>query len=219
MNLVNELQISAEKDDVLTVLRKTKRLASKLGRQDISDWLQAEQNGYMVEQDVPKYRTITSHVVYNTNGYVPAGFGYVRDGIESVPGCSLSPPIPMRDSIGDVMVHIQHIDQNQSIYVPLGNGTDMDRLIRSYIVFNPEYPEYTERFSFLLKLNPAQVKAIPEKIKDRVLDWACNLEAAGVHEEGMSFSAEEKAFAHTTVFNIDRSTIDQLNAHGKNEKD
>jgi hypothetical protein len=27
---VNELQVSAEQDDVLTVLRKTKRLASKL---------------------------------------------------------------------------------------------------------------------------------------------------------------------------------------------
>ena len=32
MNLVNELQVSAENDDVLTVLRKTMRLASKLNR-------------------------------------------------------------------------------------------------------------------------------------------------------------------------------------------
>lgn len=218
MNLVNELQISADMDDVLTVLRKTKRLASKLGRQDISEWLQAEQDGFTVEQFVPKNRLITSHVVYNTNGYIPAGFGYVRDGIESVPGCSLSPPVPMRDSIGDIMVHTQYIDQNQAIYLPIGNGTHMDRLVRSCVVFNPEYPEYTDRFSFLLKLNPAQIKAIPEKIKDKVLDWACNLEAAGVHDEGMSFSAGEKVLAHTTVFNIDRCNIDQLNNNGENRK-
>lgn len=37
MSLVNELQDSAGSEDVLTVLRKTKRLASKLDRQDIAD--------------------------------------------------------------------------------------------------------------------------------------------------------------------------------------
>jgi hypothetical protein len=36
MSSVNELQVSAEQDDVLTVLRKTRRLASKLGCQDES---------------------------------------------------------------------------------------------------------------------------------------------------------------------------------------
>jgi hypothetical protein len=43
MNLVDELQVSAESDDVLTVLRKAKKLASKLERNDIAEWLEAEQ--------------------------------------------------------------------------------------------------------------------------------------------------------------------------------
>jgi hypothetical protein len=46
MNLVDELQASATKDDVLNVLRNTRRLASKLKRHDITEWLQAEQDGY-----------------------------------------------------------------------------------------------------------------------------------------------------------------------------
>lgn len=43
MNLVNELQVSAEQDVVLTVLCKAKRLASKLDRSDITEWLRNEQ--------------------------------------------------------------------------------------------------------------------------------------------------------------------------------
>jgi len=58
MNLINELQASAENDDVLTALRKAKRLASKLERQDIAVWLQAEQGGYAPGQPVPEYRKI-----------------------------------------------------------------------------------------------------------------------------------------------------------------
>src|SRR5690348_10915089 len=80
VNLVNELQVSAERDDVLTVLRKTKWLASKLDRQDIAEWLQAEQGGYRDDQPVPEYRKIGTALAYNTNGYIPAGFGYLRNG-------------------------------------------------------------------------------------------------------------------------------------------
>ena len=62
MNLVNELQISAEKDDVLAVLRKTKRLASKLGRNDITDWLNSEQNGYPKDKGIPDYRIVSGTI-------------------------------------------------------------------------------------------------------------------------------------------------------------
>src|SRR5579864_331264 len=85
MNLVNELQVSAEQDDVLTVLRKTKRLASKLGRQDISEWLRFEHDGYPVDKSVPDYRKIAITFAYKTNGYIPAGYGLLRNGTEELP--------------------------------------------------------------------------------------------------------------------------------------
>ena len=57
----------------------------KLNRSDISDWLNAELNGYEVEHPLPDYRLIGSTVAYNTNGYVPAGFGMMKNGIEDLP--------------------------------------------------------------------------------------------------------------------------------------
>ena len=73
MNLVNELQVSAEQDEVLTVLRKAKRLASKLGVDDINQWLRAEQEGYEKGDTIPKYRMIKASLVYKTNGPIPLG--------------------------------------------------------------------------------------------------------------------------------------------------
>jgi hypothetical protein len=55
MSLFNELQVSAESEDVLIVLRKATRLASKLERDDIAGWLEAEQTGYADPDVVPDY--------------------------------------------------------------------------------------------------------------------------------------------------------------------
>ena len=214
MNLVNELQISAEKDDVLVVLRKARRLASKLDRQDIADWLKAEQNGYGLGQTLPEYRKINSVLAMNTNGYVPAGFGMMMKGIQDVPGFG-SFPVSLPDAIASILTMIESIGQGRGVFLSVEEGTETSRSLRSHFTINPMYER---QITFVMRLNTMQVKAIPEQIKDRVLDWACDLEAAGVNGEGMSFSAEEKAIAHTTIFNIDRSIIDQLNNHGKNQK-
>lgn len=214
MNLVNELQISAEKDDVLTVLRKARRLASKLGRQDIADWLKAEQNGYGSEHALPEYRQINAVLAIKTNGYVPAGFGMMKNGIEDVPGFG-SFPVPMPDAISSILSMIENIGQGDSLSLPVQEGTEFSRSLRSHFTIDPRYER---QITFVMRLNTTQVRAIPEQIKDKVLDLACDLEAAGVHGDGMSFSAQEKAIAHTTIFNIDRSTIDQLNNHGNNQK-
>ena len=60
--------------------------------------------------------------------------------------------------------------------------------------------------------------AIPEIVKNKVLDWALELEEKGVIGEGVSFSAQEKAAAHTIVFNINNSNIEQLNNMGNNNR-
>ena len=75
MGIVNELQASAERDDVLTVLRRAKRLSAKLGLRDISEWVDHEQNGYPPQATIPSYRIVQISVCYNSNGYVPAGYG------------------------------------------------------------------------------------------------------------------------------------------------
>jgi AbiTii len=214
MNLVNELQISAEQDDVLTVLRKTKRLASKLNRQDISEWLQAELNGYQYGQDLPDYRMIGSTVAYNTNGYVPAGFGYVKNGIEDLPFLGTL-ETPLRESISSIISMIDDLKTGRKNGLFLNVGEETTRLIRSHIRIEPYYEQ---QITFLVRLNTTQVKAIPEQIKDKVLDWACALESARVIGDGMSFSQKEKEIAHDITLNINNCNIDQLNSLGSNNK-
>ena len=215
MNLVNELQVSAEENDVLTVLRKTKRLASKLGRQDIAEWLQAEQSGYAVEQNVPEYRKVGTTLAYKTNGYIPAGFGMLMNGAEELPSSGLTTPMSVRESISAVLSWIEKENASSGLYFSIPPSNDYDRALRSIIRFNPMF---SHQITLMLRLNDAQIKAIPEQIKDKVLDWACALEAAGVTGEGMSFSAKEKEAAQSIVINIYDSQIEQLTNSGVNQK-
>lgn len=214
MNLVNELQISAEDDDVLTVLRKTKRLASKLDRQDIMEWLQHEQNGYEGECDLPGYRMIGSIVAYNTNGYVPAGFGMMKKGIVDLTDFGTF-ETPFRESISAVQAMVDELKagKRQGVYYSIPPSIDSG--IRSHLQI---HPDYARQLSLLMHLNKTQITAIPEQIKDRVLDWACALERAGIKGEGMSFRPEEISSARLITFNISNCHIEQLNNMGNNQR-
>lgn len=215
MNLVNELQVSAERDDVLTVLRKTKRLASKLGRQDIGDWLRSELEGYTDKDSVPDYRQVKTTIAMKTNGYVPAGYGFVADGIQELHGFSdFAPTLPIVDPVSAVLAWIESLTaKGHGIYFPVARGTGPDDFLRKHV-----HPMFNEQVTFLCRMNDSQIKGIPEQIKDKVLDWACALEQAGVHGENMSFDDREKQIAHTITFNISQSKIEQLNNMGTNQR-
>lgn len=210
MNLVNELQVSAEREDVLTVLRKAKRLASKLGVDDINHWIQSEMEGYGEGQNAPKYRVIKGTLVFNTNGYVPAGYGYIQNGIMPYPG-NFTVDRHLMDSMNEILAMISAVEEkNHGLYYPL-DESDVLRELR-----NSMHPMLAQRVTFMLHMNSGQVRAIPEAVKDRVLDWACELERRGVHGEGVTFNEKEKQIAHSIVFNIKDSTVGQLNNMGRN---
>lgn len=210
MNLVNELQVSSEKDDVLTVLRKAKRLASKLGLDDINHWLQCEMEGYGANDAMPKYRTVKATLVYNTNGYIPAGFGYMQNGIMPYPG-NYTVDRGMPDSMSEILTMISALqERNHGLYYPL----DESKVLRT--LRNNFDPMIANRVTFMLQMNGGQVQAIPEAVKNKVLDWACELERRNVHGENMTFNDKEKTEAHNITFNIYESTIEQLNNMGQN---
>jgi hypothetical protein len=212
VDLVNELQISAERDDVLTVLRKAKRVASKLARPEISEWLQHELEGYPGGKPVPLYRKIHATLAMNSNGYIPAGFGYVANGIRDMPELGLDTDVWIRESISSVVTMIGDITSSgNGVYYPLDR--ERDESIRRVI-----NPYFRDQVSFLLHLNTTFVKAIPEQIKDKVLDWACALENAGVKGDGLSFDEREKKLADSITFNINDCTIEQLTNMGTNQK-
>jgi hypothetical protein len=55
-------------------------------------------------------------------------------------------------------------------------------------------------------------------VKNKILDWACDLESAGVTGDNQSFSDREKRDGQTVTFNISGSNIGQLNSSGDNLK-
>lgn len=213
MNLVNELQESAIKDDVLTVLRKTKRLASKLGLSDIVNWLKFEQNGYPDNDSVPSYRRVNSTVACNINDYIPIGFGMIVRGVVDLPSGDLDLNIPLRDSINVILSVIQLVYDGNEHCISIEK--EFEYSLRQLYKFDPSV---SQQVSLLLRPNRSQVEAIPNLIKDKVLDWACNLESAGILGEGLTFSTQDKEAAHNITLNIENSKIDQLNNLGTNQK-
>jgi len=213
MNLVNELQVSAESDDVLTVLRKAKRLASKLEQNDIAEWLQAEQNGYTDHGAVPDYRRVNTVLAFNTNGLLPAGFGKLMHGVKDLPKCGYEFPFPVVAGISTVQIWVSN--RAKGVYFPIEAGSEQSRMIREAYRFDPAY---ASQITFLFHLNSSEIMAIPERIDDRVLDWALALERAKITGEGMTFSEQEKQLAHNVTFNIIGSTIEQLNNAGTNRR-
>ena len=213
MNLVNELQESAETDDVLTVLRKAKRLASKLELDDVAEWLKSEQSGYEDSDSVPDYRRIGTRLAFNTNGLIPAGFGQLMNGVQDLPAFGFETTWPVNVPIS--MVNNWISQGADRVYFPIESGSDSDRMIRKYF---QTHPAYERQISYLVHLNGSQILAIPERIKDRVMDWALALERATITGEGMTFSEKEKQLAHNVTFNIIGSTIEQLNNAGTNKR-
>lgn len=213
MNLVNELQNSAEREDVLTVLRKAKRLASKLELDDIAEWLKSEQSGYADQQAVPDYRRISSCYAFDTNGLVPAGFGQLMHGVKDLPRCGAEFPFPVIAGISTVQTWISK--GAKGVYFPIEAASQQTQLLREAYGFDPRY---ARQFTFLLHLNSSEIIAIPERIKDRVLDWALALERAKIIGDGMTFNEKEKQLAHYVTFNIIGSTIEQLNNAGVNKR-
>lgn len=209
VNLVNQLQVSAESDDVLTVLRKARRLASKLGVSDIDTWLQHEQNGYPNSRDVPEYRKLRGRIVIKCDTPVPMGMGQIGTGIIDYPGPLLR-EVGMPDSIAYVTALIESLRDGSFPSVPITDRRDCD-FLRSHL-----NQFLANAATFHIAINGAPLRAIPEAVKDRIMDWALELEQRGVHGDGMSFNDSEKEAAHSIVFNLDNCSVGQLNNMGKN---
>jgi hypothetical protein len=147
----------------------------------------------------------------NTNGYVPAGHGYGMNGIQDLTDFGLNPTVPLVDPISSVLSMINSLSEGQGMYFPIERHEEMDQYVRRHI-----NPLVRHQVSFLLHLNASQIRAVPEQIKNKVLDWACALEQAGVHGDGPSFNEQEKQIGHSVTINISGSQIEQLNNMGNN---
>lgn len=214
MGLVDQLQQSAESDDAITVLRKAKRVSTKLKRKDISDWIDSELNGFDGSTEVPKYRKASASIHYNTNGYVPAGFGMVKSGIAPLPGFDNFTEVAIYDPLSAVLRWCDQITQGQGVFYPI-TGSAAESL-RSRL--RSDIPGLLERFTFLMRVSDSAIVDIPEQVKNTILYWACDLESAGIDGTEHSFTKDEVEQAKAVTFNLVNCNIDQLNDSGNNFK-
>jgi len=201
MGLLNELQETAKRDDVLTLLQQAKLVSAKLGCKDICRWLEHEQNGYPDADAVPRYRLIPVTLCYKTNGPARAGGGQSGNGIVPLSGIVKGCENPMIRSISEVLLLVEAVKSGQGMYIPL--PPEVTKSLHGALKCNK--PEMLHQVTFMAQLDSSRVHAIPEQITSKVLDWACDLEAAGVTGDEQSFSDNEKQAAQTVVFNIDNS--------------
>lgn len=190
MSLVNELQEIAETADILTVLRKAKRVSGKLGRTDILDWINKEINGYGPDDEIPEYRKTEGSLVYNTNGYIPAGFGQLKKGIERVHNFP-SLPTNVRTDIGT----LDSIPDNKIMCEML--SPELEAKWKSELTTNDPWGDRSvlQQVSLMVEMPSTAIKKIVQSVRDRVLDWAIKLEQEGITGDKHTFTQKEKEMA------------------------
>lgn len=75
MSLLREIQEEATKSDsnVLVLLRKCRVLATRIGNQELKNWVQKELDGYTEDEALPSYRTTKAHSKGHFSGPFQSG--------------------------------------------------------------------------------------------------------------------------------------------------
>jgi hypothetical protein len=172
---------------VSALLRKVKLAAAKLKLEKVEDWVDHELKGY--DDDVPAYRVISGR---------PQGF----TGRYWIPLAGDAETIAM----------ISHAPVRQSI-------ATIEALIMRQSDATPQYPLAPEQVSVLSKLTNIDIArvsiffdrslltGIVDGVRTAVLEWAIELEKAGVMGSALSFTSEEQEKARDASVNINIGTI------------
>jgi hypothetical protein len=182
--LVAELQADAlnESIHIMALLRKAKAVSIKLNAPSISAWIENELQGYRSNDDIPDYRHVRGTLVcYNPiNGHIPLSIDNPSI-LETVTSRKISQPI------GKLC---EHAANNNSIV--LAFPARLSEMLQNGMRFKMEPG---------LQIDSSTLHNIIYGIRDKVLQFALELELQGIHGEGMSFSKEEKAAAASVTYN------------------
>lgn len=198
--LIEQLQEEAlnPETSIADLLRKAKVVASKLDLREAVEWIDQEMNGYS-RAEPPDYRTVACEASYLNPFH---GWSQILIG----------------DAELDSMVRVRKLGNPASELEALMEGKGMLR-----IPFPPSFvatlcemagrdiPHASSTFG------RSAVAGILDAIRNRVLDWAVELERAGVRGEGrLSFSkTDREAASHVTNnFNINAPVTGNLGSAG-----
>jgi hypothetical protein len=194
-SIIREIQrdLLDEEVSVASVLRKARLTARKLDLVEMQDWIKNESDGYSVKdlRELPSYRQISITPRFHNpyNGWRPILTDDPRLH-ELISTGYLKQPIEELEALCRTKGQLTYTYSNE-----------LTSLLRSQM----EYPFDIRGFASV-----TQMKGVLNGVKNTLLDWAVDLERAGILGEGLGFSNEEKAGAAAVTQNIFAQNIGNL---------
>lgn len=200
-SLVQEIQRDAldPKVGVSDLLRKALVVSTKLKIGEDTAWIKAELSGYSGEATLPDYRELRGlPQVHNPrNGYIP----FRMPAEMELEFCRL----PMGFSVAEVEALLRKEDEGLRFSFP--------PVVTAHFLKHMEVQIQPSLF-----ISGSVFHGVLDAIRNRVLQWALDLEMAGVVGDGMSFSPTDvKAAQHVTnitnnIGSMHNSQLQQLSA-------
>ncbi len=196
--LVFELQKEAldHSKNVSQILMKALVVSRKLEIEDIQAWIKCEMNGYPFEgKAIPEYREIHG---------MPRAWNPVRGWI----------PIDFEDPVIHAQLSTRKVAQSTS---------ELDQLVSSgsggmlHMPYPPEVANWLAgemrfRMQTAMVVPRTEIVGILNAVRNKVLDWALELESKGILGEGMSFSDNEKKLANSVTYSITNNIHNMQNS-------
>jgi hypothetical protein len=168
-----------------TIVRKARLTARKLDLADFEKWLIRESEGYVgiANNDIPQYRQIN----------VIPRFWNPYNG-----WCPILIDDPLLYDLCHTARLTETIDEVEALFQSDGKLTvsynnELLKILRSNMDMNFEIRGFIDR---------AALVGIINAVKNTILDWAVDLEKAGVLGEGIGFSKEDKLEAASVTQHI-----------------
>ena len=186
--LVFELQADAinEKVSCSDLLRKALAVSTKLAVEDIEKWIRQELNGYPRSSvdEVPDYRVIHGQVKVLTPYQHLQPFNYGDAEITEI----LSRR-EIKQPIAELVALLEDKKTGSLIHLPLPPNIAESLRIK-----------VSTGFSLILIVPDTEIVGILNAVRNRILEWALELEKRGVVGKGKTFSTEERRIADQVTY-------------------
>ncbi len=193
--LVEEIQRDALNSQVAvsTILRKVKAAAAKLSLGPVVGWVESELNGYTGE--LPNYRKLHGRpqALNPYQGWIPI-IMQTAEMNEELSRANISQSIAsLEDLIANNPGGFVQFPYPPALIMALNESMDV------------EYGSMANHVSI------TQIVSIVDAVRNAALDWALELEKAGIVGEGFSFDSTEKSRAHSESVTYNIASIASFN--------
>jgi AbiTii len=185
-SLVRDLQrdILNSSKSTTEILRTAKLISAKLGLTDISEFIDAELNGYKsTNKPVPDYR------------YTAGGTLHVHNPVR---GWQMAGNVQESYSLAFPISEIESLSKGQQCHFPPPSHIPVQGLGGGNYMVN----QWSQR----IVISSNQLTRILEAVKNEILNWTVELEKRGILGEDMGFDEQEMKAATSQTFHIQKFT-------------